>query len=56
MKLTVFRQTDAAFKQRRMDFPAASHGVSMNDTFYPNTASCRELNPTDFAISTTQLL
>jgi hypothetical protein len=33
-----------------MNLPAASHGVSMNDKFYPNAASCGELNPADFAI------
>ena len=35
-----------------MNFPAASHGVSMNDEFYPNEDSCGELNPTDFTHST----
>ncbi len=39
-----------------MNFPAASHGVSMHDTFYPNAASCGELNPADFAISTAHSL
>jgi len=34
-----------------MNLPAANHGVSMFDKFYPNAASCGELNPADFAIS-----
>jgi RNA polymerase sigma factor (sigma-70 family) len=34
-----------------MNFPAASHGVSMNEPFFPNAESCGELNPADFAIS-----
>jgi len=39
-----------------MNFPAASHEESMNDTFYPNAASCVELNPADFAFSTAHSL
>jgi hypothetical protein len=35
-----------------MNLPAASHGVSVKDKFNPNAASCGELNPADFAIST----
>jgi hypothetical protein len=40
----------------KMNFPAASHGVSMKDKFNPNAASCGELNPADFAISTSHSL
>jgi hypothetical protein len=40
----------------QMNFPAASRGVSMNDNFYPDEASCGELYPADFAISTTHSL
>jgi hypothetical protein len=36
----------------KMKFPAASHGVSMKNKFNLNAASCGELNPADFAIST----
>jgi len=32
-----------------MNDPAASQGVSTNDIFYLNAASCGELNPTDSA-------
>jgi len=39
-----------------MNFPAASHGVSVKDKFNPNAASCGELNPADFAISTSHSL
>jgi len=39
-----------------MDFPAASHGLSMKDKFNPTAASCGELNPTDFEISTSHSL
>jgi hypothetical protein len=39
-----------------MNFPAASHGVSMKDKFNPNASSCGELNPADFAISTSHSL
>jgi hypothetical protein len=39
-----------------MDFPAASHGVSMKDKFNPTAACCGELNPTDFEISTSHSL
>ncbi len=40
---------------RLMNFPAASRGVSVKDNFNPNAASCGELNPADFAISTSLL-
>jgi len=39
-----------------MNLLAASHGVSMNDKFYPNAASCGVLNPADFAISSANSL
>ncbi len=32
-----------------MKDPAASHGVSTNDIFYLNAASCGEFNPADSA-------
>jgi hypothetical protein len=41
---------------QKMNFPAASHGVSISDKIYPNAAICGELNPADFAISTAHLL
>ncbi len=40
----------------KMNLPAASRGVSMNDNFYPNAASCEELNPADLEISTAHSL
>jgi hypothetical protein len=33
-----------------MNFPSASHGVSVKDKFNPNASSCVELNPADLAI------
>jgi hypothetical protein len=43
-------------KINKMNFPVASHGVSISDKIYLNAASCGELNPADFAISTAHLL
>jgi len=43
-------------EQRAMKFSAASHGVSIKNKFNPNAASCGELNPADFTISTPHLL
>ena len=34
-----------------MNFPAASHGVSIDDKIFSNAASYGELNPADFADS-----
>jgi hypothetical protein len=39
-----------------MNFSGTSHGVSMKEKFNPNTASCGDLNPTEFAISTSPSL
>jgi hypothetical protein len=39
-------------KIKKMNFPAASHGVSMKDKFNLIAASCGELNLADFASST----
>jgi hypothetical protein len=41
---------------KKMNLPTASHGVSVKDKFNPNAASCGELNPADFAISTSHSL
>jgi hypothetical protein len=35
-----------------MKFPAASHGVSIKDKFNLIAASCGELNPAEFEITT----
>jgi len=42
--------------QHAMDSPAPNHGVSMKDIFNPNAANYGELNPTDFATSTSPSL
>jgi len=55
-KLAAFQAGGGARLKAKMNFPAASHGVSMKDKFNPNAASCGELNPADFAFSTSHSL